>query len=209
MTKGLNFGNALDVTEEQNYLTVDVNAANVYTDEDAQDAVGTILSSQFTYDDGGDAINIDPHGNTTDAHHQDPTSGTGITDEGTNQFGIVSGGVTDTELGVDTFSYDPGMTEWATGLTNEEINRIDLQAGETLVIERIEFRQKGGGSSASASIDVRDVTAATTVGSQNLGGTTKDPGSTGTANTIIIRLNNSTGSKINASPRIEGYITGA
>jgi len=105
--------------------------------------------------------------------------------------------------------YDPGMTEWEAGLSNEEIWRIDLQAGETLVVERIEFRQKGGGSSSSASIDVRDTTAGSTTGSQNLGGTTKDPGSSGTANTVIVRLNNSTASALNAAPRVIGYITGA
>lgn len=34
----------------------------------------------------------------TDDHHTDPTAGTGLTDEGTNRFGIASGGVTDTEI---------------------------------------------------------------------------------------------------------------
>lgn len=190
-----------------------LNLSNVgtsgYSNEDAQDAVGNILSSDFTYDDANDAINMSPHVGTSDAHHADPTAGTGITDEGTNQFGIVTGGVTDTELGVDTFCYDPGHTNWSDGLSNEEINRIVLQSGETLVVERIEFRQKGGGSSSSASIDVRDTSAGTTIGSQNLGGTTKDPGSSGTGNTVIVRVNNSTGSGIDAAPRVEGYITGA
>jgi hypothetical protein len=145
----------------------------------------------------------------TNAHHQDPSAGTGLTDEGTNQFGVATGGVTDTELGVDAFSYDPGHTNWSDGLSNEEINRIVLQSGETLAVERIEFRQKTGGSSSSASIDVRDTSAGTTIGSQNLGGTTKDPGSSGTGNTVIVRVNNSTGSDIDAAPRVEGYITGA
>lgn len=45
-----------------------------YADEDAQDAVGTILSSQFTYDDANDAINMDPHVSTADAHHTKPSS---------------------------------------------------------------------------------------------------------------------------------------
>jgi hypothetical protein len=123
-------------------------------------------------------------------------------------FADLTGEVTDSELGVDPFVYSPGMTEFETGLSNEEIDRLVLQTGETLVVERIEFRQKGGGSSTSASIDVRDTTAASTVGSQNLGGTTKDPGSSGSGNTVIVRLNNSTGSSINAAPRVQGYITG-
>jgi hypothetical protein len=45
-----------------------------YTDEDAQDAVGTVLSSQFTYDDAGNAINLDPHKNNATAHHSQPAS---------------------------------------------------------------------------------------------------------------------------------------
>lgn len=40
-----------------------------YSDEDAQDAIGGILSSQFTYDDVGDAINLNPHAGDADAHH--------------------------------------------------------------------------------------------------------------------------------------------
>lgn len=40
-----------------------------YTNEEAQDAVGGILSVQFTYDDAGNVINIDPHVATSDAHH--------------------------------------------------------------------------------------------------------------------------------------------
>jgi hypothetical protein len=165
-----------------------------------------------------DHDNIDQTTVNASDHHQEPTTGTGITDESTNQFGIADNGVdttqiataavTDTELGVDAFSYSPGMTEFEDGLSNEEIDRIVLQSGETLVVERIEFRQKGGGSSTSASIDVRDTTAATTVGSQNLGGTTKDPGSSGSGNTVIVRANNSTGSLINAAPRVQGYIVG-
>lgn len=51
-----------------------------YKDEEAQDAVGTILSSQFTYDDATPSINIDPHTNTSDAHHIKTTSFTDLTD---------------------------------------------------------------------------------------------------------------------------------
>lgn len=45
-----------------------------YSDEDAQDAVGNILSSQFTYDDAGDSINLDPHKNDAAAHHSQPST---------------------------------------------------------------------------------------------------------------------------------------
>lgn len=122
---------------------------------------------------------------------------------------VITGGVGADDLTVDSFKYDPGMVEWEDGLADEEVARIQLQAGEELVIERIEFQQKGGGSSTSADLDVRDVTAATTVGTQDLGGVTKDAGTSGSGNTVIIRLTNSTGGVLNANPRITGYITGA
>jgi hypothetical protein len=40
-----------------------------YSDEEAQDAVGGILSAQFTYDDTNNTVNLDPHASTSDAHH--------------------------------------------------------------------------------------------------------------------------------------------
>jgi len=109
----------------------------------------------------------------------------------------------------DRLSFSTGMTEWADGLSNEEINRLVLQSGESLVVERVEFRQKGGGSSSSASVRVRDTTAATTYGSQNLGGTTKDAGETATGNTIQVQLSNSTGGAITATIIVVGRIKGA
>jgi hypothetical protein len=106
-------------------------------------------------------------------------------------------------------AFETGHTAWASGLSNAEIHRLNLQSGETFVVERIEYRQKGGGSSSNASVDVYDSTAASVIGSQNLGGTTKDPGSSNSGNLILIRINNSTGSSINASVRVIGYIKGA
>jgi len=121
-------------------------------------------------------------------------------DDGTYE---TSGGV----LG-ERFSFSTGMTEWADGLSNEEINRLVLQSGESLVVERVEFRQKGGGTSSSASVRVRDTTAGTTYGSQDLGGTTKDTGETNTGNTVQIQLSNNTGSSITASVTVIGRIKG-
>jgi hypothetical protein len=109
----------------------------------------------------------------------------------------------------DKISFSTGMTEWADGLSNEEINRFVMQTGETLVVERIEFRQKGGGSDANASVRVYDSTAASSIGSQTLGGTTKDSGSSGEANTVTIDISNSTGAAITASVTVVGRITGA
>ena len=95
-----------------------------------------------------------------------------------------------------------GHSFWGSGITSEEIDRVNLQSGETLEVQRIEFLQKGGGSSTSASVDVYDATANSVIGSQTLGGTTKNPGSSGQGNTILFRISNSTGSDIQASVKI-------
>lgn len=106
-------------------------------------------------------------------------------------------------------SFEPGMTNWADALSNEEIHRIQLQTGETLVVDRIEFRQKGGGTSTSASVRVQDLTAATTIGTTDLGTTTKNPGSSGSGNLIAIQISNSTGAAIDASVIVHYRIQGA
>lgn len=159
-------------------------------------AVVLASSGGLTFDSGQLAVNVSDFG------------GSDLSDDGSGNLALGDDSVAQQELAVDPFVYDPGMTNWADGLSNEEINRIALQSGETLVVNRIEFRQKGGGSSASASIDVRDTGAGSTVGSANLGSTTKDPGSSGSGNTVIVRLNNSTGGAIKAAPRVEGWIAG-
>lgn len=168
-----------------------------------------------------------------DAHHTRLTAGDGLTDDA-DTFNIepadfagafLSDDGSDT-LQVDTdgtieddgsgnarvrerFSYDPGVTQFEDGQTNTELNRIVLQSGETLTIERIELRGQGGGSSTSVDIEVYDATAANSIGSQTLGGTTKAPGSSGAGNTVVIRYSNSSGGQSDAAPRVTGYIEGA
>ena len=109
----------------------------------------------------------------------------------------------------ERFNYDPGVTQLEAGQTNTELNRVVLQSGETLTIERVELRGQGGGSSASVDIDVFDASASNQIASQTLGGTTKNPGSSGTGNTVTIRYSNSSGSQSDAAPRVIGYIEGA
>lgn len=122
--------------------------------------------------------------------------------------GISSGAVDASALGVSPFTYDPGMTEFESGLLGEEVNRLSLQSGAALVVDRIEFRQKGGGSSSTAALTVKDETANTAVGEQALGGTTISPGSSSTGSLVTVRLTNQSGSAISAAPRVSGFITG-
>jgi hypothetical protein len=176
---------------------------------------------------------LDTHAGSADAHHTRPAAGDGLTDdadtfniEPADFAGVFLSDDGSDNLQVDTdgtieddgsgnarvkerFNYDPGMTQLEDGQTDTELNRIVLQSGETLTIERIELRGQGGGSSSSVDIEVYDETASTSIGSQTLGGTTKDPGSSGTGNTVIIRYSNSSGSQSDAAPRVTGYIESA
>lgn len=68
----LDFTGDVSATDQGNG-EVAINVTN-YTDEAAQDAVGTILDGgQFTYDDAAGTITIAPHAGTGDAHHDKTT----------------------------------------------------------------------------------------------------------------------------------------
>jgi len=108
----------------------------------------------------------------------------------------------------DYFSYSSGHKNFSTGISNQEENRIVLQANEQLVVERLEFRQQGGGSSSSASVRIQDIDAASTLANQQLGGTTKDAGTSNSGNTVEIQVSNSTGSTVTGSVTVVGRITG-
>lgn len=104
------------------------------------------------------------------------------------------------------FAFQTGHTAWATGLSNEEIGRIQLQTGETLYIRRVELQIKGGGTSSSLSVNAYDSTNTTTIASQTAGGVNTTGGNSGAAALVLIRLTNSVGSTQNASVYISGWI---
>ena len=81
-----------------------------------------------------------------------------------------------------------------------------MQSGEVFNLERVEFRQKGGGSSTSASVDVYDVTAAAVIDSTTLGSTSTTGGTSGSGNVVVVRVSNSTGAAIDAAPIVRGWI---
>lgn len=109
--------------------------------------------------------------------------------------------------GAEPFVYDPGVVRWGDGLTDQEVCRVVCPSGQSLTVERIEFRQRGGGSSANADVDVYDATAASVIGTQTLGGTTTRPGSSGAGNTVLVRISNSTGDFVNGNPRVTGFFS--
>jgi len=182
-------GTGISLTYDDANDTLTIDGHTRYSDEEAQDAVGGILGSLFTYDDANNTITFDEGEVSHDAIDQTTVS--------------------EQDHHGEPLAYSPGMVEVTDGLASEEFHRIQLQSGETLEVERIEFQQKGGGSSTSASVDVYDATAASVIGSADLGSVTKDPGTSGSGNTILVRVSNSTGGTVNASPRVVGYIEGA
>jgi len=83
---------------------------------------------------------------TANQHHQDPTAGTGITDEGTNQFGISSGGVTTTELDLSITPTWTGTHVWDTGANaNLQVDESGIYYS-TSNAEALDIRNAGTGS---------------------------------------------------------------
>lgn len=103
--------------------------------------------------------------------------------------------------------YEPGVVNWAAGLSDAEIHRFDLAAGEVFRLRRVEVSLKGGGSAAGLSVDVYDAGAASVIDSASAGGGPSTTGGTsGAGNVVLVRLSNSTGSAQNASPVVRGVI---
>lgn len=109
------------------------------------------------------------------------------------------------EPGGRSFSFVSQHTSYSNGLTDEEIYRAVMESGEQLEIHRVEVRPKGGGSD-TATVDVYDATAGTVIASQQGGGVTLDPGSSGSGNTVLFRVSNNTGSAVVWSITIQGRI---
>lgn len=183
-------------------------------EEEVEDAVAALVEGgtniSVSYDDGNDTLTIDTHARYEDSEAVNAVNND--TDHGsTAQHNYFSQdhddltNVTEHQHHGEPISLETGHSAWGTA-SDEEIHRIVPQAGETVQIERIEFQQKGGGSSSSASVDVYDVDAASEVGSADLGSVVTDPGSGGTGNTVIVRITNSTGSAIDATVRVTGYL---
>lgn len=84
---------------------------------------------------------------------------------------------------------------YADGLSNEEISRFTLDAGQVLEVWRLEAKLKGGGTNGSLTVDVYDETNATVLASttDKVTGDTSPIGTSGDGATIIVRVSNSTG----------------
>lgn len=212
----VNFGDKLSVTDDgDTTVTIGTSALDEEEVEDVVDGLvvaGTGIN--VSYDDGANTLTF----STDDSYVQSEaiTAINNDSDHGStashNYFAGGHGdlsGVNEQNHHGEPVNYETGHTGWGDGLSDVEIHRIDLQTGETFELERLEFQQQGGGSSSSASVDVYDASAASQIASVNLGSVAKDSGTSGTGNTIIVRITNSTGGAIDAAVRVVGYINGA
>lgn len=103
------------------------------------------------------------------------------------------------------FSFVSQHTSYSNGLDTEPIYRTVMQSGDTLIIDRVEARLKGGGSD-TAYIDIYSNSQGGTIAQQSFGGTTFDPGSSDAGDTIQVRISNNTGSAVVGSITIQGRI---
>jgi hypothetical protein len=144
-------------------------------------------------------------GTDADAHHADPTAGTGITDEGTNQFGISTNGVGKDEFDAAEYVIDhPNVTLPLTALENgESIEKfVRIEAGETLTVYKAEAVSRASGKITNLSaevIDENDTVQNTFDGTnESTSGLASFTNSSGAAYYYGLRIINNTGSPIDS-----------
>lgn len=103
----------------------------------------------------------------------------------------------------DFVSFETGVTLWEDGLDGVEIHRRELDSGESLVLNRLEFLEQGGGSvDSDASVDLIDVDNNTTVRSVDLNNFSSNTVSVD-GSTAVVELTQETGSDVFASVTAE------
>lgn len=103
-------------------------------------------------------------------------------------------------------SINVSHTEWADGLSNEEICRIPIDTGEKFVLNRLGLMMKGGGTESDLTLEVYNSTDASSIDSTTGGSVSKTGGESSSGDVVIIRLTNSSGSSQTASIFIDGKI---
>lgn len=142
-------------------------------------------------------------------------AGAGLEDDGSDNLRVaaalagtgLTGGAGSALNIQERVHYEPGHTEIADGQDDVEYHRIVPPAGGTVTITAMQFNQQGGGTSSSATLDVYDADAASLINQITLGDTDRSTYTANAAgNTVLVRMSNSTGSTVDASPIIDGYI---
>lgn len=105
------------------------------------------------------------------------------------------------------FSFDWPHTQWAKGLENEEMGRIDLQEDEQLFINRMEMRSKNGPEDTSeVTMDVYDLSEDEVIKEMNADERWTGIEATSTGATVTIRVTNGADHSMVTSAMISGKI---
>ena len=101
-------------------------------------------------------------------------------------------------------SYQPGMVNWQNELDYTEVQRVELPEGRRIVVDRVEFRQKGGGASTNdARLRVRDVSEDVVVHEEDLNSASSDVGESASGSVVVFEVYNFSGDVIDAAPTID------
>lgn len=105
-------------------------------------------------------------------------------------------------------TYEPGHTQWENGLDGEEIHRFNVDSKQSFLLKRVELQLKGGGKRGSLELEVYDEEYGTIIESATAGDPLllNDPAEIN-SNTVLIRLSNSSGEELVASPIVRGEIS--
>jgi len=104
----------------------------------------------------------------------------------------------------ERLSLSQPITEWADGLSNRTVQRLEVGSSEEVNIQRIEFRALTQ-TSTSASVRVFVPQAGVEIASANLGQTVRDPAQNVAAgDTLFVQLTNQTGGPIEAGFVVTG-----
>jgi len=113
---------------------------------------------------------------------------------------IFSGETSSVSLGTSSI-------EVPTGVSNQTIDAIDLQPGESLVVDRIEIHnQDFTGTSPNVSARLHDSTNSTTIANQKMGGVLNTNVGNTKGSTVELQVSNSSGSLKNLIVRVHAHI---
>lgn len=183
-------------------------------EEEVEDAVDALITGgtniTTSYDDAAGVLTIDTHARyedseAIDAVNNDADHGSTAQHDYFSEDHADLTNVTEHQHHGEPVTFETGHTGWGE-TTDAEIHRINLQSSETFQVVRIEFSQRGGGSSTNADVDVYDETTMSVIGSADLGTVDTNPGSSDAGSDVIVRLTNNTGGAIDATIRVVGYI---
>lgn len=125
-----------------------------------------------------------------------------------------SGGSVDRSSGHGLTDSASGMSTFSDGLSNAEIDRFSLAAGEVIEVYRLAAPLQGGGTEANFALEVYDATNTAVLESVTGGGlsATASPGASETSGDgaeVIVRASNASGGVVTASPQYRLNVTDA